>query len=374
MTVSTQRKILNEESITLKFIEIIVIFFGLWTIYCNLFSILNLSFSSLYRYSLIFIVFSTILYHLVSKSKTVSTSGADVTPNSHKIKIPEIVKWISALCIVLLFLITESHALFWISSVCFLILIHFEKNSHGDNQKIDRCISNREIWVVLGVAILAGVITLIVHRPDADDATYLNSIVFALDFPDLPFLKYDGMHGIPDIPINIITYRIHSYEMFVAILSNFTGISPIAICHLILPPFFACFVVFTNWLVLQSTCPKMHLPALIFVLFILLIWGDSHRTYGNFSFVRLFQGKSIVVSAWIPLIFYYAFEFVKNKDIRTWILLFFAQAAAMGFSSSAIVAAPLVVFIVLTGSWRPNKNETKLVGIGILSSIYIILI
>ena len=40
------------------------------------------------------------------------------------------------------------------------------------------------------------------HRPDADDAFYVDMAVSAVDLPDLPLLARDTLHGRFDLPIH----------------------------------------------------------------------------------------------------------------------------------------------------------------------------
>ena len=63
------------------------------------------------------------------------------------------------------------------------------------------------------LALVAVAVTLVAHRPDEDDAFYLNVAVSAIDFPEAPLLHYDGMHGEVGLPILETHYRAQSYEL-----------------------------------------------------------------------------------------------------------------------------------------------------------------
>jgi len=357
-------------------VDTIVVFFGFWTIYCNAFSFWNLSFHSLSRFSFIPLLFSCLLFFaFIRFKKSYFINSQPVVGSRLGINIPEHFKWLTAMVIVFLFFITASLFLFWCLSLCYLALLHFEASTHKEDHASCNLPRGRDHFLsVMGIAFLAALLTLLAHRPDADDASYLNLIVSALDFPNQPFLTYDGIHGILNIPLNTPTYCIHSYEMFVAFLADICHLSPIFVYHLVLPPLFAVFVIIANYLVLQKFYPQNHLWGLIFVFLIILFWGDAHRTFSNFSLIRLFQGKAIMVSAYIPLVYFYAVEFVQKRSMRCWLMLFLVQIGAVGFSSSALVAAPLALSFVLLGAWRPNKNQSKVLFLGLLSSIYVVVI
>lgn len=355
-------------------VDTTVIFFGFWTIYCNLFSFWHLGLSALTWFSPLLLCLVYLFCRMLPEMETSHFTHHSFPEVNRRITIPDMYKWVAALVIVLLFFLTKSLVLFWVLSLCYLVPLHLEAHCCRNEQQVTHPFSQKDFFGIAAIALSAALVTLIAHRPDADDATYLNSIVYALDFIHAPIMKFDGIHGIANLPINTPVYRVHSYEMFIAFLANSTHLSPILISHLLLPPIFACFVIFANWLVVHKLFPQHHLPALFFVFLIFLFWGDSHRTFGNFSLVRLFQGKAIMISAFIPLILFYAMEFVERRTTRSWMLLFLVQIGAVGFSSSALVVAPLASTFVLLGAWRPEKDWNRVLAWGMVSSIYVIVL
>ena len=54
------------------------------------------------------------------------------------------------------------------------------------------------LWLLAAAGV---VLTLISHRPDADDAFYVNVAVAAADAPGRALLSVDTMHGIPGLPL-----------------------------------------------------------------------------------------------------------------------------------------------------------------------------
>lgn len=49
----------------------------------------------------------------------------------------------------------------------------------------------------------------------------------------------------------------------------------------------------------------------LLTVFVLLLLGETHRTFGNFSFVRIFQGKSILLSIGVPLFIGFSIKYFK---------------------------------------------------------------
>lgn len=358
-----------------KTVEVVVVLFSFWTIYCNVLSLLSVSFQTLSRFVFVPLLLSSFFFYQLDFFKKIEIVGQiPVKRWQWPLRIPGGVKWGMALFIPFMFFVTKSLVVFWILSVGYLLIVSLDTQlCHSDGGQYG--FSKRQQLVgALLITLLAVLVTLVAHRPDADDASYLNFIVSALDFPDRAFLKYDDIHGIENIPINTLPYRLHSYEMFVALLAKVSGLRPVFLYHVIVPSLSAVLVVFANWLVLDKLFPGKYLLGLIFTFFIYLFWGDSHRVFSNFALVRLFQGKSVLISAIIPLVYFYAVEFVQRRSLHSWLMLFLVQIAALGFSSSALVVAPLASGFVMLGSWRPTINWIKLAMLGVGASVYIIVV
>ena len=66
------------------------------------------------------------------------------------------------------------------------------------------------LWLLAATVV---VVTLISHRPDTDDAFYVDVAVATADIPQLALLSVDTMHGIPDLPLHLPVYRVDSYEL-----------------------------------------------------------------------------------------------------------------------------------------------------------------
>ena len=137
---------------------------------------------------------------------------------------------------------------------------------------------------------------LFAHRPDADDCHYINLSVGAVDNADQPLLKWDTMHGIPELPIVLPTYRVHSIELMMAALSRTTGIDAINLFHFLLPAAGAVCCCLAWAKLLRTTLPTTWLWVFIGVMFIYLFMGGPHRWYGNFALVRLHRASP----CWLP--------------------------------------------------------------------------
>ena len=202
-----------------------------------------------------------------------------------------------------------------------------------------------------GLVIVAMAVTLVAHRPDPDDATYVNRAVTAADNPQAPLLQYDGKHSIP-VPIRQINRGL-SFELLAAALSWLTQLPAIYWLHLVFPALAAMLVVLAYAELFRLLAPTHWIWGVLAVMVFLCVNGEVHRTYGNFSFVRLHHGKAMLVSVLVPLLIAYSLRFVFQPTRRHWLLLSSAQITAIGLSSTGFLVAPVVVICsLLTGVWE----------------------
>ena len=219
------------------------------------------------------------------------------------------------------------------------------------------------------VCVAALVATLGINRPDTDDAYYFNVIISALDHPGLPLLSFDGMHGDTSAPIHELAYRPQTYELLLAVIARLTGLAPDALYYVIFPALFAVSFALAQWLLLKLIHPRAAWLGLALVFLALLCWGDGHRTFGNFAFVRLFQGKATFVCVCVPLIVYYALRFSGAPSVENWLLLMLAQCGAVAFTSSALFVAPGCMGLALLGCARPTRRDLTRLAIGGLTCL-----
>ena len=225
--------------------------------------------------------------------------------------------------------------------------------------------------IVVMVAAAAVCVTLFASRPDADDAFYRSISATLLRHPQQPVLLHDTLYRLPDVPILLQFYRLSNYDVLVGTLARITGIDHLVAAYLLLPSAFAAFCVLA-WASLLRRIVPARWPWVLLILFVcVLALGEMHRAYGNFAFVRLFQGKSILVTGMVPVIAGSALRFARHGGTRHWLLLFAAQIAALGVSASALFVAPAAAALGLAGGWSTNAESSRRFALGVLASAYV---
>jgi hypothetical protein len=226
------------------------------------------------------------------------------------------------------------------------------------------------LWTIAGVCLC---VVLVVHRPDIDDAFYINLAVAAADMPSQPLMSGDTMLGVSGLPMHMPAHRIHSYELWNGALSYITGIPAIYCFHWIAAGLVAIGVPLSHARLFRLLTPKHWVWAVAVLVVVLLASGETHRSYGNFSFVRLWQGKAIYLFFFMPLVYAYGIRFALRPGIASWTLLCAAQIGALGCSSSAVWAAPAGALMALCCGLRPTRRGLATFAVGALASSYVLI-
>jgi hypothetical protein len=225
------------------------------------------------------------------------------------------------------------------------------------------------LWA-LALACVA--LTLAAHRDDRDDAFYVNAAAAMADAPAEPLLRDDTLHGVPGLPIHHPAYRLHGFETLAGAVAWATGIPAIAVFHFGFAALGALLVPLAQARLFRLLVPRIWLGAVAALLLVLVAAGDAHRWYGNFAFVRMWQGKAFLLCVFLPLVQAYAIRFGLSPSWRSWLRLFAAQVAALGASSSALWAAPIAAGIGLASAVAPDRRGLRLAALGALASLHVL--
>jgi hypothetical protein len=243
--------------------------------------------------------------------------------------------------------------------------------AQGDIPEPPRALQKHAGWIVILVAMAAVCVTLVASRPDPDDALHLSIPASLLRFPQQPVLLHDTLYRLPDAPILTPFYRLNSYDVLIGLLARIAGVDLHVIAYLVLPSLFAVFCILA-WVYLLRRIVPERWPSVLLILFLVVVaLGEAHRAYGNFAFVRLFQGKAILATGMVPVIAGAALSFVRSGGLRQWLLLFAAQAAAVGFAATALFVAPAAALLGLAGGWSADAKGSRRFVLGVLASAYV---
>ncbi len=249
-----------------------------------------------------------------------------------------------------------------------LVLLLLPERVRSETPAAGRALE-RGLWALaLGCAALA----LAAHRPDLDDAFYVNLAVAAADAMTAPLLAGDTLHGVPDLPMHLPVYRLHSWEAWNAALSVLTGLPVIACFHLVSTAIGAALVPLALARLARLLTPRHWLWTAAATVFVLVAVGDVHRWYGNFAFVRIWQGKGLLLWVFLPLVQAYAIELAQRPGAGSFARLVAAQVAALGCSSSGLWVAPAAALSAAASAVPTLRLAPARLGLVLLSSSYLL--
>jgi hypothetical protein len=169
-------------------------------------------------------------------------------------------------------------------------------------------------------------------------------------------------------------HRIHTYELWNGALSYLTGARALYLFHWFSAGMFAALVALAHAKLFRQLTPRIWPWAVAALLVVLIGVGETHRWFGNFALVRIWQGKGIYLFVFMPLVYSQAIAFALQPTVRRWLLLAAAQTAAVGCSSSAVWAAPVGALMAMCCVLRPTPNGLLRLGVGALASTYVLAI
>jgi hypothetical protein len=242
----------------------------------------------------------------------------------------------------------------------------------------NRCALTDEEWAVFGIAALAllvGVFCMLQWRPDADDFSFFRRAAVQLEHLELPFIRLDTSHNVPGLPPISQLHILTSYEPLVAMGAHAVGVDPLRIYQnvsalvvgVLLP---IIYVLLYRKFRLDRT---QALLASSFAIAFLLLDGNVHRSFGNITLVRFWQGKTILWGLLLPMIFLLALRFLSRPTFAGFCLVAMAGICAVGLSGSGVFLMPVFVFalsvahLLSYGFSRPRLKRALMLN---LASFY----
>ena len=215
----------------------------------------------------------------------------------------------------------------------------------------------------LSIGCLVGLLVLVASRPDADDVGYMYQALVDTSSPGDPFTVDPFIVPIRGKRIEVpFLSENEAYETMVAAIAHLTGIDPLQAYHNAFA-FIAAIAWAATYALLfrRFRVPRTRVwMALGAIVTFLLLDGNLHRSFGNFSLLRLWQGKII---AWVilqPAFLLFALRFLARPSRYRFGLL-----ATTGLVSFFVNRSSVFLFAVLgtaiavsyTGGFKGNRRR-----------------
>ncbi|MGJ7515566.1 DUF6077 domain-containing protein [Pseudomonas baetica] len=204
---------------------------------------------------------------------------------------------------------------------------------------------------ILLLAATAITLSYTVSRSDLDDAFYVAIAAYSSSNPEHSLLAGDPMLGETGLPLIFPSYRFASFELLSGAFSYLLSIPSMDVYYIYLLPIWVIASIAATFLLTRELIPNSWIFAGIITFLLTLLLGEMHRSPANFSFVRLFQGKSVLLSVIVPAIFYLTARYFSKRGTNADLfLLVCCQVAAIGLSNFGMLAGPIAGFGALASN------------------------
>lgn len=334
-----------------------IIFFAFFTLCYHIFLFCRATFTQLCIVGIPLTIVFTLTYICIHRRLRITSINISQQPcnttNQYIKKLPtaNIVISIIACIIVLIYFYTKSYLLVWIISVFFLLLTLFfdrRKTNITNSQIRSIDINYKDLLTLFCLSFLYAVLAFIVKRTDADDAMYVAVAVHLINVPYEKLFQTDPLFH--NTNFRLWPYHFESFNVLSAVIAILTGWEPGKVSHYILAIIASILYPlawFRFFICLDFPPRKLFFPFLILSLFL----AETHASFGNLTFVRFFQGKTLIIGIIIPLLYVSVWDFVNSQRVISIINTLLFSIAAIGCTSSAIFIVPQVIVLALLSTY-----------------------
>ncbi|MDL4776401.1 DUF6077 domain-containing protein [Actinomadura xylanilytica] len=182
--------------------------------------------------------------------------------------------------------------------------------------------------------------SLFIVNSDGDDAYFVSRSVATADSGRIPFRDVIFTQGATgpvagEPPVS-------SIEVLAGAIARVLGVPAPSFLWYVLLPVVTFLAVWSLWRLARSWAPR-RAAACFAVAALYLLWsGTGPASLGSFHLLRMWQGKAVLVSALIPVLYVYLTRFAQRPTRSGLLLLAAAGVAAIGLTSTAAIIIPLV--------------------------------
>ena len=201
------------------------------------------------------------------------------------------------------------------------------------------------IIILLLLAFIGSAISLGAIRPNHDDVDYISRAIYFLENYNEPvdlLTRHD--YGLIQFTLYSVLGIFGTINLFCAYLALILQQPFLHIYHLFLPALGGAMIPLAWFLAFSKFSEKTISAALAAtaVCVFLSIDGGSHHSFGNFSFVRIWQGKAILMSIVVPLFTAFTLDYFRMPTFSRWSRLFLLLVTCTGLTSMAAFFMPFL--------------------------------
>ena len=249
---------------------------------------------------------------------------------------------------------------YWILGVitCLYFLIRRQRNQyiHVETLVAKNADAEPSFAFFIKLSLIVCVLYLCTSIPDSDDSLFLNFAIGAKNSAG-PIYTSDTMLGIEGLGFIKSTYKLESYQLLTAVVSDLTGLSVLTTAHTVLPLILCVWALSVLILLHRMLLPDMYRQTAVIHLTLLLSLDGSLQSYGYHGFFRFFQGKAVFLVVVLPIIAVLTLLCFRSRSyLPVWLLAIF-NVIAIGFTANAIYVAPLCSLVIALACFTTDRDN-----------------
>lgn len=233
-----------------------------------------------------------------------------------------------------------------ISLITVAVWLLFFKHWTAQISKYD----TKALLVLVGLGVIGSLISLIVNRPDDDDFYYVPNAIFYLQNPKAVMgFNIHYLFSSHEPFASFFWATANAYEYMQALVAFGFRLRYLDVYYFLMPALAGFLIPMALYLAIVHFSDDTFSAVIgtLVTIGIILLLGETHRTFGNFSFVRIFQGKAILLSLGIPLFVAFSMNYFAMPTYKTGLGLLFLATGLVGLSSSAIFILPALACVLV---------------------------
>lgn len=243
--------------------------------------------------------------------------------------------------------------LLWLVASCVLVILRVN-GLFGLNTPLPE----RGVLGAVLIAVTSAGLASVISRPDADDAWYMASAVWAADrgqpaTRDVIFSGGEWPATVGAVP------NLSSIETWFGAVARWTGIEVGDVAYRYFTPLAAFGAAWALWVVLRAWGARRPTASLALAMLVVVLGGYAHTTFGNMHLARIWQGKALLLAVLVPYLYATLAAVVRPRRAQhrrrghDTGLAAVVGVSCVGASSTAVFLVPLIVVAsALPVLWR----------------------
>jgi hypothetical protein len=183
--------------------------------------------------------------------------------------------------------------------------------------------------------------SLFIVNSDGDDSYFVSRSVATAALGRIPFK--DAIFTSGAVGPVAGEPPVSSIEVLAGSLARIAGVPTASFVYYLLLPVVTFAAVWAVWRLSRTWAPRRAVACFAIAAVYLLWSGLGPASLGSFHLLRMWQGKAVMVSALVPLLYVHLTRWAERRRRRDLVMLAACGVAATGLTSSAAFVLPLVV-------------------------------